>query len=167
MAKKVLLKVAPPAGDPVKTVTSEGMLLNPHNPISGDFDLRDRLAELVGKGNTLSPEDKKAIFGSLVGQLGQDKAIKVMNHAYIFNQRPEVVKLPLEDKLRAFYNIGSNDADVNNIIAKSKSLGYGPVQGFRESASVINQGLNGKIPATTSMAVSPEVQKKVMVKVSK
>lgn len=164
MAKKVLLKVAPSSGDPIKT-TSGDMLLTPSNPISKDLDLRDRLAELVGKGNALSPDDKKAIYSSLIGQLGQDKAMKVMNHAYIFNQRPDVVKLPLEDKLRAFYTIGSNDPDVNQIIAKSKTLGYGALPGFRESSSALNQQLAGKIAAVETPNVNPEIKKKVMIRV--
>jgi hypothetical protein len=167
MAKKVLLKVSPPAGDPVKGTTSEGMLLTPHNPIAQDLDIRDRLAELVGKGNALHPDDKKAIYGALASQLGQEKAMKVMNHAYLFNQRPDVVKLPLEDKLRAFYTIGSNDPDVNMAINRSKSLGYGALAGFRNSSSGINQQLTGSVAAVTPTAMEPEVQKKVMLKVSK
>jgi hypothetical protein len=167
MAKKVLLKVSPPAGDPVKGTTSEGMLLTPHNPIAQDLDIRDRLAELVGKGNALHLDDKKAIYGALASQLGQEKAMKVMNHAYLFNQRPDVVKLPLEDKLRVFYTIGSNDPDVNQLISKSKSLGYGAMSGFRNSSSGINQQLTGSVAATTPASLDPEVQKKVMVRIGK
>lgn len=167
MAKKVVVKVAPSTGDPVKRNTSEGMLLTPHNPITQNLDLRDRLAELVGKGNALNPDDKSAIFGALTSQLGEDKAMKIMNHAYLFNQRPDVLKLPLEDKIRAFYTIGSNDPDVNQVIAKSKTLGYGTLPGFRESASAANQQLSGKIPMATSIAVDPDVQKKVMLQVRK
>lgn len=157
MAKAVRIKVAPTTGTP--TI-----------PNKGDFDIRDRLAELVGKGNALAPDDKAAIYGSLVASLGKDKAEKVMSHAYLFNNRPDIVKLPSEDKIRAFYTIGSNDPDVNAIISKSKTLEYGPIAGFRQSASSINQGLSGQAPLLTTApgaTVSPEVQRKIMVRVNK
>lgn len=157
MAKTVKLRVSPTAG-------------NPTVPMNGDFDIRDRLAELVGKGNALSPDDKSAIYGSLASAYGNDKAQKIMTHAFIFNQRPDVAKLPLEEKIKAFYTIGSNDPDVNAVIAKSKTLGYGPVPGFRQSSSAINQQLSGQVPASTvpvTTTLNPEAQKKIMLRVNK
>lgn len=143
--------------------------VTPTVPNKGEFDIRDRLAELVGKGNTLSPDDKSAIYGSLVSSLGKDKAEKIMTHAYIFNNRPDVVKLPLADKLRAFYTIGSNDPDVNAVISKSKTLGYGAVPGFQQSASSINQNLSGQSPLVVApdAEVNPEAQRKIMLRVNK
>jgi hypothetical protein len=74
----------------------------------------------------------------------------------------------LEEKLRSFYTIGSNDPDVNALISKSKSLGYGTVPGFRQSSSAINQQLNGQVPVVpTTAAISPEIQKRVMLQVRK
>lgn len=142
----------------------------PTVPNRGEFDIRDRLAELIGKGNALNPDDKAAIYGSLATSLGKDKAQKIMTHAFLFNQRPDVVKLPLEDKIRAFYTIGSNDPDVNTVISKSKTLGYGTLPGFRESSSAINQQLSGQvIPRATAVtaAVTPEAQRKIMLRVNK
>lgn len=155
MAKTVKIKVAPATGVPVV-------------PNRGEFDVRDRLAELVGKGNALNPDDKAAIYGSLVSSLGKEKAEKVMTHAYIFNNRPDVVKLPLEDKLKAFYTIGSNDPDVNALISKSKTLGYGALPGFRQSSSAMNQQLSGQVPVAAGSGVTnPEAQRRVMVQVRK
>lgn len=166
MAKKVMLKVAPPTGDPSKPA-DQNMILSTRTPIQQNLDIRDHLAALIGTGNALKPDDKAAIFGSLTSALGRDKAIKIMNHAYIFNQRPDVLKLPMEDKLKAFYTIGSNDPDVNQVMAKSKSLGYGALPGFRESSSSLNQQLIGRVPETPVSNIDPEVQKKVMIRVSK
>lgn len=156
MAKSIKLRVSPTTGTP--TI-----------PVSGDFDIRDQLAALVGKGNALNADDKTAIYGSLTAALGRDKAEKIMTHAYLFNNRPDVVKLPLEDKIRAFYRIGSNDPDVNAVITKSKTLGYGPLPGFRQSASSLNQELSGQIQPVSASAstVNPEVQKKIMLRVNK
>jgi hypothetical protein len=166
MAKKVMIKIAPPSGDPNKPVDNN-MILTANDPTRTGFDLRDKLAELVGKGNNLSADDKMAIYGGLTTMLGKDKAAKVMNHAYLFNSRPDVQKLGMEDKLRSFYTVGSNDPDVHAIIEKSKNLGYGVVPGFRQSSSAINQVLSGQTPATAGASLDPEVQRKVMLQVRK
>lgn len=142
MAKKIVLKVSPSVGDPIK---GSDITYTSRSPMARRLDVRDHIAELVGKGNSMSANDRAAIYGSLSAAIGQDKALKVMNHAYIFNQRPDVLKLPVEDKLRSFYDIGSNDPDVNDVISKSKSIGYGILPGFRESSSGINQLLAGRI----------------------
>lgn len=167
MAKKVMLKVASPkTGDPIKV--EEKVLYSPGRPqTTVDFDVRDKLAELIGKGNALSGDDRNAIYDTLVKSLGPQKAQKVMTHTYMFNQRPEVQGLPVEDRLRSFYTIGSNDPEVGGLIAKSKSLGYGPVQGFRSSNSAMNQLLAGRIPATNETAVVPEIKKRIMLSTKK
>lgn len=140
---------------------------NPKVPVNADFDIRDQLTALVGKGNVLSPDDKAAIYGSLVTKLGQENARKVMDHAYIFNQRPEVQRLPVEDKIKSFYSIGSNDPFVNDMITKSKSLGYGVLPGFRGSASALNQELSGAIRPVAAVATNPEVQRRIMLQTRK
>lgn len=168
MAKSIKLRISPKTGDPTKGIVDESMHVTNRPKIDQDFDIRDRLAELVGKGNALSPDDKAAIYGNLTARVGKDKAMKIMNHAYIFNQRSDVIKLPLEERLKAFYTIGSNDKDVNDVIVKSKSLGYGAVPGFRQSSSDINQQLTGQVPVpVVTTAVSPEIQKRVMLQVRK
>lgn len=165
MAKKVMLKVA--TGDPVKGGTEEKMILSPtRSKAALDFDIRDRLSELVGKGNGLLPDDKIAIYKNLATTLGDQRARKVMDHAYLFNQRPDIQGLPVEEKIRAFYNIGSNDPEVKGLIDRSKSLGYGALAGFRSSSSNLNQQLLGQAPVGTT-SVSPEIKKRVMLKVTK
>jgi hypothetical protein len=160
---KVVLRVKPPVGDEGEN----NMYVSPNRTaLDQRFDLRDRLSELVGKGNTLSPDDKAAIYGSLAASFGKDKAQKIMTHAYIFNARPEVQKLGLEDKLRSFYTVGSNDPDVMDVITKTKNLGYGVVPGFTGSSSDMNQRLLGKT-ADVAANASPEVKKKVMIRVGK
>jgi hypothetical protein len=166
MAKKIMLKVA--TGDPVKGGTSEEkMILSPtRSKAALDFDIRDRLSELVGKGNGLLPDDKIAIYKNLATTLGDEKARKVMDHAFLFNQRPDIQGLPVEEKIRAFYNVGSNDPEVGGLIARSKSLGYGALAGFRSSSSNLNQQLVGRAPVVTASA-APEIKKRVMLKVTK
>ena len=73
---KIMLKVAPPSGDPVPTtIGDEKQLMNPNKPkIDLDLDVRDNLAALVGRGHLLGTDDKAAIYGRLSSILGQDKA---------------------------------------------------------------------------------------------
>lgn len=165
---KVVVKVSPKTGDPATPkVGEEKLIYSPtRSKAALDFDIRDRISELVGKGNTLMPDDKAAIYSNLMGIMGPEKARKVMDHTYLFNSRPEVQGLPVEEKIKSFYTVGSNDPTVNELIQKTKALGYGPVQGFRTSHSTGNQQLTGAIP-TVAAAVSPDIKKKVMIKVKK
>lgn len=166
MAKKVILRVASPSGDPKAPTADNMMVLKANDPTKTALDVRDHLAALVAGGNNLSQDDRKAVFQGLSNALGQEQAQKVLLHAYMFNSRPDVQRLPIEEKLRTFYDIGSNDPGMHDLLAKTKALGYGVVPGFRESASAINQQLSGKIPPI-AMATQPEMQKKIMLKVSK
>jgi hypothetical protein len=163
---KIKVKSSSLSGDPSKP--TETMILSANKPkIDVDFDIRDRLAELVGKGNALSPDDKAAIYGNLAATLGEGRARKIMTHAYIFNQRGDVQNLPLEDKLRSFYAIGSSDPEVQGVIQKSKTLGYGVVPGFREGSSSINQELTGRVAPTATATASPDVQQRIRVRLNK
>lgn len=167
MAKTIKLRIRPATGDPVKGEVESKMLLTPGKTTPDRaFDIQDRLMELVGKGNVLSPDDKASIYGGLQTAVGTDKARKIMDHIYLFNSRPDVQKLPLEQKINAFYSIGSNDPDVQSYINQTKALGYGAGAQFRGSASQINQELTGRIPVTTPMTPT-ESQRKIMLSVKK
>jgi len=140
---------------------------NPKVPVKSDFDIRDVLTGLVGSKNVLSPDDKASLYGSLVSSLGKDRATKLMNHAYIFNQRPDLQSLSLDDRLRRFYDIGSSDPEIADVLAKSKSLGYGVIPGVQTSPNVLNQRLTGKIGGEVTGEVSPEVKRRIMLRTSK
>lgn len=169
MAKKVLLRVASPkSGDPVKNTMEEEILYKPgQTTIERGLDVRDRLAELIGKGNAIDADTKSAIFADLQKMIGAEKAMKVMDHAFIFNSRPDVQKLPVEEKIKSFYTIGSRDTDVQDLINKSKGMGYGVIPGFRSSISQINQQLANRTSPAGVAQMSPEIQRKVLLKINK
>lgn len=139
---------------------------DPKVPVKSDFDIRDKLAELIGSGNALTPDNKMAIYGSLVSSLGKEKANKLMDHAFIFNSRNDLKALPLEDRLRRFYDVGSSDPEISEIIGKSKSLGYGVLPGFRQSASSLNQELSGAIQPVATLSPNQEAQSRIMLRVN-
>lgn len=139
---------------------------DPKVPVKTDFDIRDKLAELVGSGNALSPDNKMAIYGSLVASLGKEKATKIMDHAYIFNSRNDLKSLPLEDKLRRFYDIGSSDPEISDVLGKSKSLGYGILPGLRQSSSALNQEITGRVRPVDVLSPNTEVQNRAMIRVN-
>lgn len=162
---KILLKVAnkPTTGDP--EITTSEVYNKGKGPIENNMDIRDRIYELVGKGNTLNPDEKAGIYGGLVSSLGMDKAQKLMQHAYIFNTRPEYQKLPIEDRIKQFYTRGSNDPDVQQILTNTNNLGYGTGAGYRTSFSQIAQELSGRIPAVSQ--TNPQLAKKILLKIKK
>lgn len=166
-----MLRIDPPAGDPTKPSGADENVIYTKGKTTLDkgFDLRDRIYELVGSNNAMSPTAREAIYSNLVSSIGQDKARKLMEHAYIFNSKPDYQKLPIEERIKHFYNIGSNDPDVQQMITSTKNLGYGTGQGFRTSDSQMNQVLAGRIPATdgSALAITPEIPKKVMLKINK
>ncbi|MEK6881759.1 MAG: hypothetical protein AABY22_19230 [Nanoarchaeota archaeon] len=126
-------------GDPIKSTTQNEIYSPGRTALDKNADLRDRLAELVSLGNSIKPDDKASIFSDLKKMLGEPVAQKVMEHAFIFNSRPDVLKLPVEEKIKSFYNIGSRDTDVQGILNTTKALGQGVIPGFRSSSSNINQ----------------------------
>lgn len=159
---KVSLRISK-AADPVKPAIIGG----PRVPINRDFDLRDKLSELAIKGSSLAPDDKAAIYGYLTANLGKDKAMKLMNHAYIFNSKPDIQRLSPEEKLKSFYTIGSSDPDVMEVISRTKNLGYGVLPGFRNSVSSLNQEIQGNNPDVTGKTVNPEVTRRVRLQINK
>lgn len=160
---KVLLRVSK-AADPVKPATAAAGV---GVPVNQDFDLRDKLSELAIRGNALKPDDKVAIYRDLTKSLGEEKAQKLMNHAYLFASRPEMQRMSPEEKLRSFYTIGSNDPDVMDVISRTKNLGYGVLPGFRNSVSTLNQEIQGNVPATTQATVNPQVTRRIRVQTNK
>lgn len=165
---KVLVKVAPKAGDPTKPTSGSDMYITGNKSrIDQDFDLRDKLAELAVRGNSLNPDDKAAIYGYLTTNLGKDRAMKLMNHAYIFNTRPDVQRLSPEEKLKSFYTIGSSDPDVMDLIKRTKNLGYGILPGYRESISDLNQATQRGDVAPLVQGVAPEVRERVKLQIRK
>lgn len=161
------IRVKPTSGDPVVTTDNNMVLLPGKTTPEIGFDLRDRLAELAVKGHMLKPDDKAAMLGYLTSTLGKDKAQKLMTHAYIFNQRPEVQRLSPEEKIRAYYTIGSNDPDIMDVINKTRNLGYGPLEGFRTSHSQLNQAVQQGTYDNPVGQINTNIPKKVMVRVSK
>lgn len=122
-------------------------------------DLRDLITGMVGKGYTdLSTDDAKSNYSRLRSLVGDATANKLMTHVFIQNQRPGAANLPVEAKIKEFYEIPSADTDISNVLGKVKTFGYGVLPGFRESSSFTNQQLAGRIPGSTAM-VDPAVSK--------
>lgn len=162
MAKSTVMS-SNPGGTDDSPLYSKGK-----TPLDESYDLQDRMMELIGKGNNLSTNDRGAIYNNLTNLVGKDKAEKIMNHIYLFNQHPDLQKLPFEDRVKAFYRIGSNDKDVQGYIDKTRNLGYGVGPNLRRSFSQINQQvLSGEPDASGSTQNMGGVNKKIMIRVGK
>lgn len=132
-------------------------------------DIRDIVNAFIGKGGVgMKDESSRNDYARLRALLGDAKAQKLMESVFIHNQRNAAV--PMEKRIQTFYDVGSNDAGVNELIAGMKNLGYGPlVGGFRESSKRTNQILTGRIPAdiATTASDNSDLQQKIMLRLNK
>ncbi len=131
-------------------------------------DIRDIINSFIGKGGVGMKDDtSRADYARLQNLLGPEKAQKLMESVFIHNQRNATA--PLEKRIQTFYDVGSNNTDVDDIIKKTKNLGYGPlVGGLRESSKATLQELTGRIPASTTPALENEdLRQKVMLRLNK
>lgn len=129
-----------------------------------DLDVRDLLSNMVGAGYSSWEQintdlDAKAKYGSLVNKVGRPMANKLVTQVISFSSRPDSQNKSTEQKIQSFYDIGSNDQDVSGVLKNIKSMGYGVIPGYRESALFGNQQLGGRIDPV--VAASTEQSEKV------
>lgn len=129
-------------------------------------DVRDILSNLVGrKVSNLSDENTRSDFARLQALLGSQKAQKLITQVIIHNQRN--ANAPMEKSIQDFYEVGSNDPEVNDVLKTVKGFGYGVLSGFRDSAKQGNQLLAGKIPGATASVDQEDLQRKIMLRLPK
>lgn len=129
-------------------------------------DVRDILGALIGKGvSSLQHVDTQKDYARLQALLGTQKAQKLMTQVFLHNTRNSSV--PKERRLQDFYEVGSNEPEVNEIIKNVKSFGYGVLPGFRESSKQTNQMLTGVIPGETAAVNNDAATQKVMLRLNK
>ena len=96
--------------------------------------IRDALTGLVGKQFTdLSSGDARGPYAYLRGKLGDSLAQKLVTHTLLFNQRPDQQKTTPEARVQSFYDMGSNDPEVDQLLGSLGRAGRGPVAGIYES----------------------------------
>lgn len=150
-----------------KPAVEEDVVLKPNRTsVDTDVEARDIISGLVGKGYiSLSDDDSRNAYNRLRVIYGDPKAQKVMQQISIFNQRPELKKLPTEERISKFYTIGSSNPLAQEAISRGNNLSYGVLPAFRNSPYVMNQELQGTSAAPISGG--DEVKKKVMLKLGK
>lgn len=151
MAKKAMFRI-PATGDPIKGIEKVEVFASGRGPVEANFDLRDRIYELIGSKNQLDEDSRRSLYGDLISLVGPDKAQKVLVQTHIFNNHPEYRNMPIEDRIQQFYNIGSNDPDVKDILDRTRNLSYGLKHGFRTSMSHLNQVMAGRVPPSVTAA---------------
>ncbi len=111
-------------------------------------DMRQIMSNMVGRGHkNLKDESINGDFAALVNTVGVSKARKLMDQAIIYNQRPEVKNMSIENKVQSFFDMGSSDKDVNTLLQKARSFGDGVVAGMNRSPSVENMKLTNRFDA--------------------
>lgn len=116
-----------------------------NDPTRQQFDVRDSITALVGKGYTsVSDDDARGHFAKLSSVLGVPAAQKIMSHIFLYNQSPNSKQLPIQQKIMQFYDMGSRDADVDAHLKKLKMLGSGVLGGMNTSPEVTNMDLSNR-----------------------
>lgn len=129
-------------GNPAKGLVVMGKKGN--TPADETADLRDSINALVGGGyKTLSDEDARGNFVKLAGILGTKAAQNLFIHISQQNQRPGWNQMKPAERVSNFYNINSNNPDVNPILQRVKSFGTGPLSGYTDSVNLVNQNQQG------------------------
>jgi hypothetical protein len=110
------------------------------NPtVTDDVHVRDILSGMINMGtNDFSSDDAKAARTALAYRVGDPMAVRLMTQAVNFNGRKDMVGKPTEDKLSAFFSMGSNDPEVDNYIKRAGNVGQGVIQGYRNTPLVTN-----------------------------
>lgn len=109
-------------------------------------DTRDILANMVGKGlKGFNDDTSKSDYTRLQQLVGVPMAQKMMNHIFVFNQRPDVLQKNPEQRLQQFYNMGSAHNDLNDLLTTIKGFSQGPVVGMNTTGYYGNQDLTKRV----------------------
>lgn len=140
------LRITEPPSEEKPTVKTG---ISRNSPEDQTANLRDSLTALVGRGYTsVTDDESRGHFSRLVATLGLPAAQRLMTHIAIYNQNPNQSRLPLNEKVTQFYDIGSRDAEINSLLQKIKTFGSGVVSGLTDSPDYSNQILMNKVAET-------------------
>lgn len=126
-------------------VTVKNASVHPKTVLDERADIRDILSGVVGNGFTnFSNPDSQHNFAVLSSIVGKQTAQQLMTHAFIFNQRPDVQGKSVDQRVSQFYDMGSSNPDLNNILQASRNLGQGAVPGLYQSNDILNKQATGR-----------------------
>lgn len=112
-------------------------------------DVRDILSELAVKGfQGVGKEQAKAYYDKLTLLVGKQTAMKLIDSVDIFRASPQSKTGTPEDKIQAFYNLGSNDKQVSDVLKKVNAFSTGVKSGARTSSSEGLQEIEGRVKLT-------------------
>lgn len=166
MDTQTMLRIIAEGGGDKPTAQSTATTGKARTSLDDTADVRDILSNLVGrKISGLGDESTRADYARLQALLGPQKAQKLVTQVIIHNQRN--ANAPMEKSIQDFYDVGSNDAEVNDVLKGIKSFGYGVLPGFRSSSKLGNQILTGQVPGATASVDQDDLQRKVMLRLNK
>jgi len=93
-------------------------------------EVRDSVLAMVTSGMTnLTDKSSRDQYIFLKGQLGMDKARKIVDDVILFNQRKELVGKKPEDRAALFLDQGKKDNMLAGLYKDIKGFGYGIREG--------------------------------------
>lgn len=143
------------ASPPAAMAATKG---TPYVPPEDSLNLRDVLSGVIGKGFTdLKNDDARNAYAYLRSHLGYDTASKLMTHALMFNQRQDMLKASPQQKVQSFYDIGSNDPVLHDLITRAGKVSYGPQDGLNTSPDALSKQISGRKGFTKDVAQGTNV----------
>lgn len=117
------------------------------------LNVRDIISAFVGQRyQGTQNENARAMYSYLRNTLGGDTAQKLLTHLSLYNQRPDMLKAAPEQRIQSFYEIGSRDPELSDIIGRSKIVAQGPMAGLNDTPTAITQQQQGRWGATMAPA---------------
>lgn len=161
-----MLRIIAEGGGDKPTAQSTATTGKARTSLDDTADVRDILSNLVGrKISGLSDESTRADYARLQALLGPQKAQKLVTQVIIHNQRN--ANAPMEKSIQDFYDVGSNDPDVNQVLKTVKTFGYGVLPGFRESSKSSIQHMTGRVPMGDAAMNNEDMKQRVMLRLPK
>lgn len=132
-----------PVGKPTTDISSQ----RSKGKIPDKMDVRDVLSSFVGSGTKdFSDPERLKDFHYISEIIGQGEAHKLLTQAFLFNNREDMQGKSPQERVQAFYDIGSNDPELDKMIKTYKNVDpKGPLSGFETSGDYTNQKLTGRI----------------------
>jgi hypothetical protein len=124
----------PTTGGGKAPLTSADYQAQGRNSINDTLDIQDALNHIIAGGYTdFSNVDVKSNYKYISSLVGAQRAEKLFLQAFLFNQRPGMNQKGGEDKIQAFYDLGSSDPETKQTLLAITKQGGGVKERFRSS----------------------------------
>lgn len=96
-------------------------------------DVSDYLSYSLAHGND---DYSRLMLNNVRKQIGDSDAQDLMTSIMMYNQRPEIKGYNSQQRIEGFFNLKSNNDNIENLKQKLRTFDYGPLSSYRDSPEV-------------------------------